>query len=90
MPSEDPYGFSGGPDGPYINGFAVTPSDSVDFAKMCSALWVGTGGAVDVAAVMQSGTVLVFKNVASGTLLRVRASRVNSTGTGATNIVALF
>ena len=78
-------------DGPAINFAAVTPHNSTDFAP-ARALYVGVGG--DVAAVSRdltgAETAVVFKNVPSGTILPVRCRRVNSTGTTATDIVALY
>lgn len=67
---------------------AVTPSDSTDLASRPRGLYVGTGG--DVVIVNPSGTAVTFKSVPSGTVLPVRAVRVKSTGTTATDIVALY
>jgi hypothetical protein len=66
---------------------AVTPSDSTDLAVVSRALWVG--GAGDVAVIMASGAAATFANVAAGTHLPVRVSRVKSTGTTGTLILAL-
>lgn len=66
---------------------AVTPSNSTNFAE-CRALFVGTAG--DVAVVARDGGVATLKNVANGTVLPIRAIRVNSTNTTATDIVALY
>jgi len=85
---DDPFaGFGGAPGGPYITGAAVTKSDTVDFPKVASALWVGGTG--NVVVVMADGTVLTFTAVPAGTLLKVRCIRVNSTNTTATNMVWL-
>jgi hypothetical protein len=65
---------------------AVTPSDSVDIAFLPRALYIGTTG--DVTADV-GGTTVLFKNVPSGYILFIKASRVRATGTTATNIVAL-
>ena len=65
---------------------AVTPSDSVDFAAgICRAIFVGVQG--DVSAVI-GGVSLVFKNAIG--IVPIRVSRINSTGTTATDIVALY
>jgi hypothetical protein len=67
---------------------AVTPSDTVDFAEgVCRALYIGTGGAV-VAVV--NGTAVTFANTQSGSVVPIQASRVNSTSTTASDIVALY
>lgn len=68
---------------------AVTPSDSTSFSQITRALYVG--GAGDVVVVMPSdGTAVKFAGVPAGTILPVRASRVNLTNTTATLIVALW
>lgn len=72
---------------PATGGFAVVPSDTVDFSELSRALYIG--GAGNLVVVMQNGNVLTFVGVPAGTVLPVRASRVNSTSTTATNIVAL-
>jgi hypothetical protein len=74
---------------PALGWYAVTPSDSTDLATPARALYVGTGGNV----ALDDGdghTAVVFKNVASGAVLPVRAVRVRATSTTATDIVALY
>lgn len=66
----------------------VTPSDSVDLQEGCQALYVGTGGTVTVTPAVGAGQV-VFTNVVGGSILPVRVRRVWSTGTTASDIVAL-
>ena len=66
----------------------VTPSDTVDISGgACRALYVG--GAGDVTAVC-GGEAVLFTGVQAGTVLPVNCTRVNATGTTATNIVALY
>lgn len=84
----NPQPFGGAVDGPYQDGFAVTPSDTVDFGTLASALFIGTGG--QVVLITEKGTQLTFGNVPSGTTMRIRCRRVNQTNTAASNIVALF
>jgi hypothetical protein len=67
-------------------GAAVTPSDSINLAAPTRSLYVGTTGNISV--VMLNGTV-VFNTVAVG-ILPVQCTRVNATGTTASNIVALW
>ncbi len=74
--------------GPYTTGEAITKSDTVNFSKVSRGLWIG--GVGDVTIVMAGGGTLAFVAVPAGTELRVRAIRVNSTGTSATNMVALW
>lgn len=72
---------------PYSQGAAVTPSDSVDIPTgLTRALWVGSTG--NIRAIM-GGAAVNFLSVPAGTLLRVACTRVNATGTTASNIVAL-
>jgi len=74
---------------PSANGYAVTPSDSANILgnTRTRGIYVGTGGNMSVQ--MDNGTV-VFTAVVGGSLLPIRVTRVNSTGTTASNIVALF
>ncbi len=68
---------------------AITPHNSTDFTDgICVAIYVGVGG--DVVAVDIDGNATTFKNAQSGVTLPIKARRVNSTGTTATNLVALY
>lgn len=74
---------------------AVTPSDSTDFTEAFAprgeaSLFIGTGG--DVKVIMagdNSDASVTFKNVPSGTFLPIVVKRVYSTGTTASNILAI-
>jgi hypothetical protein len=72
----------------------VTPSDSVYFDKPTSAIYVGTGGDVSVVHEKDSDgtrdTVVVYKNVLSGSYLLGRFVKIRATGTTAIDIVAQF
>lgn len=65
---------------------AITPSDTTGFGQ-CRGIYVGVGG--DVVAVV-NGAAVTFKNAPSGAILPVQATRVNSTSTTATNLIALY
>jgi hypothetical protein len=67
-------------------GAAVTPSNSVNLAAPTRGLFIGTAGNLSVE--MTNGTV-AFTAVQPG-ILPIQCTRVNSTGTTATNIVALW
>lgn len=67
---------------------AVTPSDSVNLGNITRALYVGTTG--NIVVVMKSGRTATLNSVPAGALLPLRVSRVNSTNTTASNIVALY
>ncbi len=71
---------------PAEEGVAVTPSDTVNLTSPARALWVGVSGDVSVEMV-GLGSAIVFKG-AQG-ILPVSVTRVNSTNTDATDIVAL-
>lgn len=75
-------------DAPASSAVAVTPSDSTNFAFEAKALFVGTAG--NVVVVMRDGVACTFTNVQAGQILPVRCTRVNSTNTTASNIVALY
>ena len=72
----------------YKSAAAVTPSNTVDLTNTASALWVGGAGNVKVD--MTGATGVTFTAVPAGTLLRIQVTRVYSTGTNATNIVAMW
>lgn len=68
--------------------YAVTPSDTVSFTQgKCRALYVG--GAGNVTAIV-GGAAVLFTAVPVGTTLWIGATRVNSTATTATAMVALY
>lgn len=71
------------------NAAAITPHDSTDLAKVTRGIYVGVGGDVSVE-MKGTGTAIVFKGAAAGTVIPVRATRVNATGTTATDLVALW
>lgn len=74
--------------GPAYNRYwAIVPSDTVDELTTTDAVYVGGTG--DVAAVEENGTVVIFTAVPVGTILDVKAKRVNSTSTTATFLVSL-
>lgn len=73
---------------PCDNAFAITPSDSTDFTYVSRGIYVGVSG--DIMAVMADGTAVLFKNAVAGSILPLRCSRVNSTGTSATNLVGIY
>jgi len=71
---------------------AVTPSDTVDFTKRDGAypraLFVGVAGTITV--VRPDGTAVLFTGPTAGSILPIKCRRVNSTGTTATSINALW
>lgn len=89
---DDPIPFTGeitsSPGDPSSGNFAVAPSDAANFATPARSLYVG--GAGDVVVVAPDGSVTKFVAVPAGTVLPVRATRVNLTGTTATSIVGMI
>lgn len=78
-----------GNNAPYYGAVAVTPADGSDLALTGTrALYIGVTGDVKVDT-LGGDTGIVFKAVPVG-VLYVAVKRVYSTGTTATNIVALY
>ena len=72
----------------YSRAVAITPSDATNFTEgACHAIYVGGAGAI-VAIV--SGVAVTFSGALAGTIIEIRATRVNATGTVATGLVALY
>lgn len=68
---------------------AVSPSNSIALpGGLCTCLFIGVGG--DVTILNSVGNPITFKNLASGSYLDCQTTRVNATGTTATDIVALY
>jgi hypothetical protein len=68
-------------------GFTITPSDTVSLKQTANAIYVGVAG--DVALVTAGGSSLTFVGVLAGSILPIKARSVLSTGTTATNLIAL-
>jgi hypothetical protein len=75
------------PTDPAQDAAAVTKSDTADQGDV-RALFVGGSG--NVSLVTALGNTVVFTGVLAGSILPVRCTKVRSTGTTATNIVALY
>lgn len=73
---------------------AYVPNDFATLATsihhIAVAIFVGTGGNLTLVGGGSSPTQVSFKNVPSGTLLPVGATKIMSTGTTASDIVVLF
>lgn len=72
---------------PADNQFAITPSDTVDMAFVARGIYVGVTG--DIAIVTKDDSVVTYKNCVQGSILPVRAKRINATNTTATDLVGL-
>lgn len=73
---------------PASNAAAVTPNDSTDLTYTSRAIFVG--GAGNLAIIMAGGQTVTFVGVQAGAIIPIRASRVMSTNTTATSIVAVW
>lgn len=87
MASDRYAGMSPGLLSPYVGAVAISKSDST-VIETTRGIYVG--GAGDVKATMQDGSVATFVGVPAGTILPVRVTVVWSAGTSATNMVALY
>ncbi len=67
---------------------AITTSDSTDFSASPRAIYVG--GAGNISVYTSANTTVVFNNCQAGTVLPIKVKRVNTTGTTATNLIALY
>ena len=88
MPAIDTYGKDISQIGPARNAAAVTPNDSTDLANVSRGIMVGVSGNVSVN--MSGGGSAVVMPMTAGQLYPIAVSRVLSTGTTATGIVALW
>lgn len=74
---------------PFNQAYAISKSDTVNFPQgPCAAIYVGVTGIV--VAVLEDDSAVTFKGVPAGAMLPVKAKRVNSTTTTATDMVALY
>lgn len=76
-------------DDPAESAAAITPHDSTDLTETTRAIYVGTGGAISVEMV-NTGSAIILSNIPDGSIIPMRVTRVNSTGTTASNLVALW
>lgn len=76
--------------GSFAHAWPITPSDTVDIGTPCVAINVGTGGtiAVQLAGVKAANPVTL--TVATGETVYLQATRVLSTDTTASDLVALW
>lgn len=74
--------------GPAANAATVVPADS-DLSDITRSIYVGGAGNLAVK-MAGNAAIVVFPSVVAGTVLPIRASQIRSTGTNATNIVAMW
>jgi len=68
---------------------AVTTSDSTVFEQPTRALYIGAAGNV-VVDMADGGTAVTFVAVQGGTILPIQVTRIYTTGTTASSIVAMY
>lgn len=76
---------------PASRGAAVTPSNTANLTATSRGIYVGVSG--DVVVTLQGmidGTSLTFTGLAAGVVHPLKVKRVWTTGTTATNIVAVY
>lgn len=72
---------------PAEDGFAITPHDTNELARVPRGIYVGGGGTVVL--VTAKGTELTFVGLPAGYVLTIRATKVKATGTSATFLIGL-
>lgn len=88
MPADSFATFATSLNDPARDAFVIAPSDATPLAVLPRAIYVGGGGAITLRCV-DSGADVVFRNLAGGQILDVRASHVRATGTTATDLIGL-
>jgi hypothetical protein len=67
----------------------VTPNDSTDLSKgYTKGIYIGTSG--DLSVILRDGSTAIFKSISAGVIHPISATRINATGTTASNIVAVY
>ncbi len=74
---------------PAVNGAAITPTDNAPLAQPTRMIYVGGAGNLTVILTGMT-TTITFTAVPAGTVLNIRASDVQATGTTATSILGLW
>jgi hypothetical protein len=75
-------------DSPAKNAATVTPNDGADLPNASRALYIGSTGNIKVD--MVGGQTVTFSGLPTGMMLPIRVTRVYSTGTTASSIIALY
>lgn len=88
MPILDNFkGYSPSLQSPVTHGIAVTPDDATDLTQLTRALYIGTGG--DVQVTLANGSAVTFVNMVQG-WHPMRIVRVWATGTTADHMVGCW
>ncbi|MGR3662351.1 MAG: spike base protein, RCAP_Rcc01079 family [Paracoccaceae bacterium] len=73
---------------PATNAIAITPNDTVPMQNVSRAIYVGQTG--DLSVEMQSGQIVTYENVQSGSILAIRTLKVRQTGSTATGLISMW
>lgn len=91
MPAVDDYAtLATGLDGPFSNQTIVTPSDTVDLTDETRAVYIGAAGALKVTTAGGQTIVIPSGILAVGVPHPMRVTRIWSTGSTATPVVAVW
>ena len=74
---------------PAKNAEAITPSDSVNLDRETRGIYIGVGGDISVE-MHGAGSAVLFVGAVTGSILPIQVTRVNSTNTTATTMIALY
>lgn len=74
---------------PALNAFNITPHDTNELSSVTRAIFVGTGGDINLT-LRDDTTPVIFRNVSSGTLLPLRVKLVKTASTTAQDIIGLY
>lgn len=88
MAAKDKYVFEQD-NSPALNGFVIIPDNNTETTQVTRALYIGSGGDLNVL-LRDDLTPVLLKNTQSGTMLPLRVKKVLSTNTTATNIIGLY
>lgn len=80
-------GYTNGLASPATGAFAITPNDSTDLTSFTRAVYIGGAGDLKVDTI--TNDTVTFSGVPAGTVFPIRVKKVYSTGTTATNLIAL-
>ena len=81
-------GIANGLNFPATRAVSIVASDTDELEYVTRAIYIGGDG--DVKVVTSDGDTVIFQGLLAGTLLPIRVRQVYSTGTTATNMIALW
>ncbi len=75
-------------DSPATKHFAMTPHDSTNESNYTRGVYIGGSGNLTI--VTDDDVAVAYSNAVAGTIIPIRAKRVNSTGLTASNLVGMY